>query len=228
MTNQCDCPNSSYGKKHTPECYERKISQLRAALGSAVLMVNKLKVLGNDNVQRYDVEPWLSKVRERFPDLPNAWSTVEPTDAPSSDTDSPETQRSRILRAAAAFVGAIGTEIKAGIVSRQAPDEWLELSDAVICGRATAGQGLQPSIYQCGHPVACHSDLSCRHYGCDCQRPVQKSSADLALLSEGLEGIVRKWHGIKNNEAATLLEDLKAWMRAANLSVSRGENQRTT
>lgn len=44
--------------------------RLRAALNSAVLMVEKLKVFGDDNVQRYDVKPWLEKVRERFPDLP--------------------------------------------------------------------------------------------------------------------------------------------------------------
>jgi hypothetical protein len=42
---------------------------LSSALNSAVLMVNKLKVFGDDNVHRYDVEPWLRRVKERFPDL---------------------------------------------------------------------------------------------------------------------------------------------------------------
>lgn len=69
-----------------------EIERLRAALGSAVLMVNKLKVFGADNVQRYDVEPWLKKVRERFPNLPNAWPFTD--DGSVVETKAPENMHS--------------------------------------------------------------------------------------------------------------------------------------
>lgn len=35
MTNPCNCPNGSYGKKHTNECYEAEIERLRGQLDFA-------------------------------------------------------------------------------------------------------------------------------------------------------------------------------------------------
>jgi hypothetical protein len=36
MTNSCNCPNSSYGKKHTNECYEAEIERLKACWAEAL------------------------------------------------------------------------------------------------------------------------------------------------------------------------------------------------
>ncbi|MDB6104094.1 MAG: hypothetical protein JWO52_4093 [Gammaproteobacteria bacterium] len=33
----------------------------------------------------------------------------------------------------------------------------------------------ETAVCQCGHPMACHSEFSCQHYGCDCKRPAENA-----------------------------------------------------
>lgn len=67
----CDIPLGAHAQ--TVRDAIHLIERLRVVLGSAVIMIDKLKLFGDDNVQRYDVAPWRAKVLEEFPDLPNAW-----------------------------------------------------------------------------------------------------------------------------------------------------------
>lgn len=114
------CANRTPQESHCKcSCHARKSATVQA---------------GNAFVAKYGREPksasdaaWLNGYAEALP-TPNQTTDVRILQS----TD-------RIIRAAIAFVGAIETDTQIATVSKQALDEWIELSDAVIDGRRTAG-----------------------------------------------------------------------------------------
>ena len=65
MTNQsnCGCPNGSYGKKHTSECYEAEITQLR---GNLSLAEEGLAAAHQDHERNSDIAAGMAKEIERL------------------------------------------------------------------------------------------------------------------------------------------------------------------
>ena len=62
MTNTCDCPNGSYGKKHTAECYEATITQLEELRAERHALRNNLTavVLERDRLRAFirSIDGW--------------------------------------------------------------------------------------------------------------------------------------------------------------------------
>lgn len=97
----------------------------------------------------------------------------------------------------------------------QVPLRWLAIAAAEMAGMKyeLTGEGSSVETSEPYHGIGC-----AKHRGgaCNCAAS-EKAPVDTMLLFEGLQGIIRKWNGVRNNEAQTLLSDLRAFMHAAHL-----------
>lgn len=136
MTNTYDMSAMELLEVHS-KAQQKTIELLRVELASAKeCWAEALENVATRNREIEQLRGKLNFANREPPHCPSCnCGSDEPTDAPSSEKETPETQRSRIVQAAVAFVDAIDTDMKAAVVSKQAFEQWLELSDAVICAR---------------------------------------------------------------------------------------------